>query len=252
MFYGVADNLPKTDTLTLCRFSYFCYRCLSYTPCRVIYDTFYCLLVVRVCHNTEVSNYVLYLLSLVEAQSAVNPVWYSLLAHQLLKGAALRIGAIENGKVRPLTTVIPLYSFYVAAYNVRLLLVAIRHLQSQFLALVIAAIHFLVNLSFVVFYQAVGSLYNALCAAVVLLQFKQFRADKFLLEVQYVINVCTSKSVDTLCVIAHYTNPLMFRQLQHYALLDGIGILVLVNKNILELLSILATNILVVAEEHIS
>ena len=95
----VIEHLPYTDTF-LCSLFHHLRECgVSDTPCGIVDDALDGFLVVGVCHHAIVGDDVLYLLALIKAQSAVNPVRDILLAHIFLKTAALGIGAIEDGKV---------------------------------------------------------------------------------------------------------------------------------------------------------
>ena len=61
---------------------------------------------------------------------------------------------------------------------------------------------------------------------------------------QYVVDVRPSETVDTLCVISHHTNPLMFtRQLVDNLLLGAVRILILINQHVLESLRIFPAHI---------
>ena len=57
--------------------------------CGVVDDTLQCLLIVGVYHHAEVSNDILDLLALVEAQSTIDTIGNALLSHVFLERTAL-------------------------------------------------------------------------------------------------------------------------------------------------------------------
>lgn len=88
-----------------------------------------------------------------------------------------------------------------------------------------------------------------MCAAVVLLEFEQLGALIQTLEVEYIVNIGSAEGVDTLSVIAHYADSVMFmRKQSDNTLLSVVGVLILVNKDISKPLGILAAHFGMVSE----
>ena len=105
--------------------------------------------------------------------------------------------------------------------------------QLQFFAFAILAINIFSNLSLIMRYQTVCSLYDCLCTTVVALKFKHSCPCILSFKTQYVINIGTSKAIDALCVITNNTNALMFSgKLVDDTLLNIVGVLILVHQNI--------------------
>ena len=140
------------------------------TTRRIVDDATQRLLVVRIGHNTEVSNDILDFLTLIETQTPIYSIRYAIFAHLFLKRTALRIGAIQNGKIAILSPLLPTDSLYVVADDDGLLFVAVGRLQGQSFALFVLAKDILANLAFILANQGVSGLYNELCRAIVLLQ----------------------------------------------------------------------------------
>ena len=108
------------------------------------------------------------------------------------------------------------------------------------------------NLSSILTNQTVCSLNNQLSRTIVLLQLKQLSALILLLEIQDIVDVGTTETIDTLCVVtnhAHLTRLLC--QLKQNSLLCIVGILILIHQHILIALHIFLTNILVMLEQQV-
>ena len=244
-------HLPQADVMQIGCFHYLTHRCVTNTSCRIVDDASQCLFVIGISHYTEVGNHVLNLLALIEAQSTIDAIRNTILAHLFLKRTTLCIGAIENGKVTIFTLLLSANSLDVVANNHRLLLVAIGRFQRQALTLLILAEHILVYLSFVLANQAVSSLHDELCRTIVLFQFIQSCPIIMLLEVQDIIDVSTSETIDALCIIANYTHPsVLFSQQQYDGLLSKVCILILVHQYITETLYVFLSDVLMILEQH--
>ena len=227
------------------------HRRVADATCRIVDDSPQRLLVVRVRHHAEVGYHVLDLLTLIEAQSAVYPIRYAVLTHLFLERSALCIRAIQDGEVAIFTAVLALQPFDVVTDYHRLLAVTVGRLQHQLLALLVLAVHLFPDLPFVLVYQAVGSLHDELCRAVVLFQLIQARALILFLEVQYIIDVSPSEAVDALCVVAHHAYPsVLLGQLQHDGLLSEVRVLILVHQHIAEPVDIFLADVLMVAQQY--
>ena len=99
--------------------------------------------------------------------------------------------------------------------------------------------HLFGDLPLVLFDQAVGRTDNGLGGTVVLLQLEDFGIGIYLGEIQNIVNVRSPEGVDALRVVAHHAYTLILLcQLQHDAVLCIVGVLILVDKHIAELLAI--------------
>ena len=112
----------------------------------------------------------------------------------------------------------------------------------------------LANLSFVLANQRVSCLNDELRRTVVLLQFKEARALRvLLLEIEDIVDIGTSETIDALRIVANHTYTTMFLcQLQHNSLLRIVRVLILVDQHIVETLYVLLTDILMLMKQLIS
>ena len=223
---------------------------IAYAARRVVDDALQRLFVVGVGDHTEVGYHVLDLLALVERHAAIDAVGYVHLAHLLLKAAALRIGAVQDGEVAVLSSLLTLDPDDVVAHNHGLFLVAIGGLQCQLVAVLIAAEHLFRYLALVLANQAVGGLHDELGGTVVLLELEETSICVGLTEVQDVVDVGAAEAIDALSIVANDTHALALTgQLKHYLLLGIVGVLILVDQHIKKTLNILATHVLVLLKE---
>ena len=249
---GVAHNAPQAHPVIHGCLSHFLHRRIADSTGGIVDDAPDGLLVVGVDNDAEIGNDVLDFLALVEAEAAVDAIRDVLLAEGLLEATALGVGAVENGEVAILALVLTADALDVLAHDDGLLLVAIGLLQDQLLALGVAAEYVLRNLPLVVLDQAVGRLYNALRAAVVALQLELTGIVVNLRELQDVVDVRSTKSVDALGIVAHHTHRLPFLgQLIDDSLLSAVRVLILIDKNVSKLVDILPANVLVLVEQHV-
>ena len=143
-------------------------------------------------------------------------------------------------------------TFNLITHNGSLFFVRIAYIKHNLVALLVLAKHILLYLSAVVLYQTVGSIHNILCASIVLFKFKQLRVAIYILEVQYIVDIGTSKGIYALGVIAYNTYiGMVLRKKCYYALLGIVGILILIYKDILESLGILLAHFRMVSKEHV-
>ena len=211
----LCDDCPKRDIMQIGCFHYLTDSRVTNTSCGIVDDATQRLLIIRISHYTEIGYDILDFLTLIEGQSAVNAVWYSILTHLFLKRTALRIRTIKDGKVTIFCSLLSADTLNVVTYDDGLLLVAIGRLQSETLALFVLAEDILANLSFVLAYQRVSSLNDELRRTVVLLQFKEACTLLILfLEIKDIVNVGTSKTIDALRIVAnHAYTPMLLCQL---------------------------------------
>ena len=108
-------------------------------------------------------------------------------------------------------------------------------------------------LAFILANQRIGSLYDELCGTVVLLKFEEACTLRILLlEIQDVVNVGTTKRIDTLCIIANDTDTtVLLGKLQHDFLLRIVGVLILVDEHIAKTLNILLADVLMLMKQQI-
>ena len=246
------DHLPETHLVLMGTVSNLQHRSSTDSTSRIVDDTLDSLFIIRIRYQTEISNNILNFLALVETQSAINAIRNTLLSELLLEAAALGIGAVENGKITILATILAPDTLHVLRHNRRLFLVAVSRLILNLLTLRILAEHILRNLVAVMLDQTVSRLNDGLGRAIVLFQFEETRALKLALIVENIIDIGTTETIDTLRVITHGTNTLLLlTELHDDRHLNVIGILILIHQNIIEAGGIFVANILMLPEELI-
>ena len=108
------------------------------------------------------------------------------------------------------------------------------------------------DLPLVLFDQAVGCTDDGLGRTVILLQLEDFCVGIYLGEIQNIVDVGSPERVDALRIVTHHTNTLiLLSELQHNAVLRIVGVLILVDKHITELLTIARQHFGKIAEKNI-
>ena len=99
-------------------------------------------------------------------------------------------------------------------------------------------------------YQAISRLDDILRRAIVLFQFEHTTAIILLLEVEDIVDISSTKSIDTLCIVSHHAYVLMATgQLPHYLLLNVVGVLILIHKHEAVTLPVFIPYLWIVVEE---
>ena len=124
---------------------------------------------------------------------------------------------------------------YLVGHDIGFLIVAKALDDRNLVADIIMREDMLPNLIFILVNQRVGSLDDGLSRAVVSFQFVCHQVGIELLESQDVGDISTTKRVDALRVVAHNTQAVVLpRELHHYHVLGKVGVLILIDKDILE------------------
>ncbi len=246
----LADYLPEANLILMRTVGNLVHGRGTDATSWIVDDTLDGLLIVRIGNQSEVSDNVLDFLTLIETQAAIDAIRDALLAKLLLEATALGVGAIKDGKVAILATILTLDALDVFRYDNRLFLITIGWLVLQLLTLGILAEHILRYLVAIMANEAVGSLNDGLGRAIVLFEFEELGTLQLLLKVQDVVDVGTTETIDTLRVIAHGTHTLLLlAELHHDRHLHVVGILVLIHQDIVETLGILAAYLLILLEK---
>ncbi len=219
--------------------------------CGAVDGALQCLLVVRIDHHTEIGNDVLDFLALIERQSAIHTIRDAALAHRLLEDAALCVRAVQHREVGVRHAVPRVHRRYASGNDLALLDVADRTHHGYGIALFALRIDILLYLHLVLADETVCCTDDVLCGAVVLLQLEHPCALECPCEVEYVVYVRTAKGVDALCVVADHADVLVLScQLRHDAVLCVVGVLILVNQYVAELLPVLRQDVVLVGVEE--
>ena len=98
--------------------------------------------------------------------------------------------------------------------------------------------------------QTVCGIDNGLGRTVVLFQFEKFGIIEMASEIQDIINISTTETIDTLRIITHRTDTLLFlTKLHHDIHLNLVSILILIHKNEVEAVSIFPSDILMITKQ---
>src|SRR5690606_30006257 len=108
------------------------------------------------------------------------------------------------------------------------------------------------NLIFVFGNDAVCCVDDDFCRTIVLFQFKQPVIGVVFFEVENVVDICSSKGINTLGVIAHNTNIFVQRsELLYNKVLRVVGILVLIHQYMMEFVLVFMQDFRKIAQQHI-
>ena len=127
--YRFLDYLPQAHAVCLCCLDNLADGGVADASGRIIDDALESLLIVRIGNQPEIGNYILDLLTLIEAQSAIDTIRDIVLPQLFLKTTALRVRAIQDGKVAPITMILPTQPLDILRYDHRFLAVRVGRLQ---------------------------------------------------------------------------------------------------------------------------
>ena len=186
-----------------------CKGSITDTTCRVVDNTPQRFLIVWICHDSEIRYYIFYFLPLIKTKTSIYTIRNTVFPHLFLKRATLCIGTIQNSKIRELTMLIFTNSLNIVANNHRFFFITIGRFQDQAFPLFILAEYIFMYLFFVLTNKTVCCLYYKLCRTIVLFQLKQTSTHKHFLEIQDIVNICPSKTIDALRIITYHTKTTM-------------------------------------------
>ena len=214
---------------------HFLHRCLTNSPSGKANDTQQSLVIAGIDREAQVTQDVFDLLALVERRTAVNTVRDIPFTQLALERTALRIRTIQDRHI--VIAVLPMRCDDLQGHTFRFCAVVHIGFQVQRCSLLFLRIYLLVDLLAVLMYQRVSRIHDILRRAVVTLQFEHLRRGIYLPEIENITDVRPSERVDTLRIIAHHTDIILwFGEAFHEQELDIVRILVLIHQNILELL----------------
>ena len=248
----IAQHSPKTLTITLGTRDNLLERGIAYAASRIIDDTLDGFFISRVDYHTVIGDDVLDFLALEKLGTTHDTIRHIVVTEFLLEDAALRIGAIQDGKIAVVAPLVTHNTAYGLGHHGSLFPIAVELAISDLVAIVVAAEDILVNLILIVLHQTVGGIHYLGRRTVVALQLEDMHVFVNTLEIKYIVNLRTSEGIDTLVVVAHYAYLLVLAgEQQHYLLLHRIGILILVDQHVLEPVGVASADILVVFEQEV-
>ena len=114
---GRGNNLPEAHMIVERTGSNLCHGRIADSTCRIVDDTLESLLVVGIRHETEVSDDILDLLALEEAESTINAIRNALFSELFLEASALGISTVEDGEIAVLAIVLTLDALDLATHD---------------------------------------------------------------------------------------------------------------------------------------
>ncbi len=204
-----AKHCPQADSIIgSCRY-YFADGSISNATGRIIDDTLERFFVIRIHHQTKISNNVFYLLSLVERKSAVNLIRHRSLPKSFFKNTALRVRTIQDSKISITVGMFATQFGYLIRHNITLFHIAVCLEHTDSFPFLFFGEYGFPYLTLILLNQAVGSTDNGLCGAVILLQFEDFRIGVDFRKIENIINIRPTERIDTLRIISHHTDTLI-------------------------------------------
>ena len=210
------------------------------------------LLVVEIAQQAEVGEDVFDFLALIERKTTVDAVGEVALAEHVLEGATLGVGAIEDGDLVEAHAFRAVQPRDDAHHLGRLFLVSGGGHDTDFVAFFVFAEHHLFYLPLVVGDDTVGSTDDVLGGAIVLLELDGDGFWILAMEVEDVVNLRSAERVDALGIVAHYADVgVVAGEEGDNGVLRVVGVLVFVDKEILETLPIAPAYLFVVGKEEV-
>ncbi len=202
--------------------------------------------------KAEVGHEVLDLFALVERESTYDFIGQIQFAKCLLHGAGLGVGPVEYGKVTVLEFLVVFLLKDGGCHEPSLLVVGGGFDQFDQVSLGVGGPYHLFELGLVLVNDGVGRFHDGLGGAVVLLQLHYKQVRIVFLEIQDVLNIRTAKGINTLGIVTHHADVLVYCcQFFGDQVLGNVGILKLVHHDVFEALLVLVEYFEVIAEEYV-
>ena len=229
----IFQQSPEANAVFYGSRSKFLNCCVAYATSRIVDHTTESLFVIRIGYKSEICHHILYLLTLIEALTAKDGIRNILLAQFLLETSTKGVGTIKDSEVGILAILTIHISLNGIANHDSLFLIRIGLDYRNLVALLILAIHLLRYLPTVFLHDAVGSFNDSLSGTIVALKLEEQSIRILMLEVEDVVDIGTTKGVDTLVVVANYADTLVFTSKESkYSLLSIVGVLILIHEHI--------------------
>ena len=169
---------------------------LANAASRIIDDALECLLVGRIGNESQIADDILDLLALIERQASVDAIEDVALAQRFLERAALCIGAVEDGNVAVVITLVIVKRLYTSSHLIGFLQVGVGAGEDEFRASVVFAEDCLAYLILVLRNERIGGIHNVLRRAIVLLQLEKLGVGDLVLHIQNVVDIGTTERID--------------------------------------------------------
>ena len=169
---------------------------LANAASRIIDYALKCLLVGRIGYESQIADDILDLLALIERQASVDAIEDVAFAQGFLEGATLCIGAVEDGNVAVVVTLVVVKRLYTSSHLIGFLQVGIGAGEDEFRASVVFAEDCLAYLILVLRNERISGIHNVLRRAIVLLQLEELGVGDLVLHIQNVVDIGTTERID--------------------------------------------------------
>ena len=204
----------------------------------------------RIKNQTQISENILNLLALIEFQTADHAVGNTALNQRFLENTRLRIRAVKHSHIAQLGVFLLLQLLHALNNEARLVMLVRRFISGNQRACIIIRPQAFRLASGVIVNHGIRCIKNNLRAAVVLLQLHHLRFRIILFEVQNIADVCTAPAINALVSIAHHADIVMLScENLRQQILRMVGVLILVDHNIIKFILILVAYLFVLLEK---
>ena len=192
----------------------------------------------RVINEAEIGQHILHFGAVEELCAAHHLVGHAVAAESVFQSVGLGVHAIEDGMIPPVGTAIIVHH-NIADDEVGLIALVESGLNDDLLALAAIRPQCFSLAALIVANNGVGGIQNMPRGAVVLLQTDGTSACILLFKVEDIINIRATETVDTLVIVAHHADVAVAAcQQRGQAVLEMVGVLILVDQHIAELAAI--------------
>ena len=159
--------------------------------------------------QTEISNGIFNLFTLVETHTTINPVWNTQVTQLILYHTRLSIRAVHHRNIF-ITNALTVQYLHLLGYC--LTLIPIGHIATQLQSIPQCQlrIYRLRNLTTIMTNQRVRGVHNGLGRTIITLQLKQLSIGISLLESQDILNIRTAERINRLSIISHHANMILW------------------------------------------
>ena len=218
----------------------------------VVHHAFESLVVAGVDYEADVGQHVLYLLVVVERAALVDAIGDAATPQRGLHRGRLVVGAVEHHHLVPAVARLAYAVAHGVGHCVGLLAVGVALHDADLVARVAVGEALLVHAARVALDHRVGGVDYGAGRTVVLLQLEHLRRGIVVAEREYVFDLRAAERVDALGVVAHHAHPRMkLREAADDDVLRIVGVLVLVDQDVLEQLLIAGQHVGAVAQQEI-
>ena len=202
------------------RHSQFFDCCITDSTSRIIDNPNQGFFIFWIDNQSQITQNILDFFSLVKRQTSINSIWNIAFSQCILHCSRLCIGSIQNGKLTIEHLVLHLLFKNGASHETSFLCICQTAVHFYFGTIGIGSPNNFVEFGFVFIYNRISGFDNVFRRTVILFQSKGFHALIILLEIQYVVDIGTPKSINTLRIITHNAYILEFiRQSTDYQIL---------------------------------